>query len=73
MAFVNNSFKSLIIAAFRFKETSIYDLCATRYLYSFKLIVAVMKNCVSNKTSDILSLNRLSLVSKFVVINLYKS
>lgn len=36
-------------------------------------IAAVMKNCVSNKTSDILSLNRLSLVSKAVVINLYKS
>lgn len=72
MAFVNNS---LITdnRSFRFKETSVYDLCATRYLYSFKLIVAVMKNCVSNKTSDILSLNRLSLVSKFVVMNLYKS
>lgn len=43
------------------------------YAQPVTYIAAVMKNCVSNKTSDILSLNRLSLVSKFVVMNLYKS
>lgn len=62
----------MIIVVFRFKEISVYDLCVICYLYSFKLIVVVMKNCVLNKILDILLLNCLLLVSKFVVINLYK-
>lgn len=59
MIFVNYS----LITAFRCKEASIYDLCANPLL-PIALIVG-------NKKSDILSLNRLSHISEFDVINLY--